>query len=210
MTASERDHSISTDDEEPRLRERLEGILRADALAWGALTRAQAFHNATKAAPEWRIVAGCLYQAVWNHLTGRPAGHGVNDVDLAYYDASDLSWDAEDAVIRAGAPWFADLGAPIEIKNQARVHLWYEARFGQPYAPLDSVADGVRRYASRTHAIAAHLDDADRIEIFAPYGLSDVFAMRITPNRIMENRETHERKAMRAKAHWPELTVAPW
>jgi uncharacterized protein len=57
---------------------------------------------ATMDLPDWYLVAGCLYQTVWNTVTGQPPEAGILDYDLAYFDASDLSWDAEDAVIQAG------------------------------------------------------------------------------------------------------------
>ena len=82
--------------------------------------------------PGWHLVAGCLYQTVWNVATGQPPEAGILDYDLAYFDGSDLSWDAEDAVIRAGQRVFAGLPAPVQIRNQARVHLWYEQKFGIP------------------------------------------------------------------------------
>ena len=44
--------------------------------------------------------SGAVYQAVWNDVTGRPAGYGIKDYDLGYFDP-DASWDAEDAVIAA-------------------------------------------------------------------------------------------------------------
>jgi hypothetical protein len=82
--------------------------------------------------PGWYLVAVCLYQTVWNVITGRPPEAGILDYDLVYFDGSDLSWEAEDAVIRAGNEVFAGLPAPAEIRNQARVHLWYEEKFGIP------------------------------------------------------------------------------
>src|SRR5215475_12971454 len=85
--------------------------------------------------PGWYLVAGCLYQTVWNVVTGQPPEAGILDYDLAYFDAADLSWDAEDAVIRAGSQVFAGLPAPVEIRNQARVHLWYEPKYGIPCPP---------------------------------------------------------------------------
>jgi hypothetical protein len=41
--------------------------------------------------PQWRIVAGCLYQTVWNVLTNKPARTGIKDYDLIYFDDTDLS-----------------------------------------------------------------------------------------------------------------------
>jgi hypothetical protein len=50
--------------------------------------------------PDWLVFSGAVYQPVLNHLTGRPLDYGIKDYDLAYFDASDLSYEAEDAVIR--------------------------------------------------------------------------------------------------------------
>src|SRR6266496_6144066 len=72
--------------------------------------------------PDWYLVAGCLYQTVWNVVTGQPPESGILDYDLAYYDSSDLSWQAEDAIIQEGCRLFGDLPAPVQIRNQARVH----------------------------------------------------------------------------------------
>ena len=89
--------------------------------------------------PGWYLVAGCLYQTVWNVVTGQPPEAGILDYDLAYFDDSDLSWDAEDAVIKAGDEIFAGLPAPVQIRNQARVHLWYQEKFGVPCPPHESL-----------------------------------------------------------------------
>ena len=43
---------------------------------------------------------GAVYQPVLNHLTSRPLDYGIKDFDLAYFDSSDLSYEAEDAIIR--------------------------------------------------------------------------------------------------------------
>ena len=88
--------------------------------------------------PGWYLVAGCLYQTVWNVATGQPPEAGILDYDLAYFDAADLSWEAEDAVIRAANNAFAHLPAPVQIRNQARMHLRYEQKFGLPCPPHES------------------------------------------------------------------------
>jgi hypothetical protein len=88
--------------------------------------------------PGWHLTSGCLFQTVWNVITDRPPTEGIRDYDLFYFDDTDLSWDAEDAVIKTGARIFAGLPAVVEIRNEARVHLWYEGHFGVPCAPYDS------------------------------------------------------------------------
>lgn len=158
--------------------------------------------------PDCWLVSGAIYNTVWNVLTGRNPLTGIKDIDLFYFDP-DVSWDAEDKVIRRAEGHFAP-APPVEIRNQARVHLWYEDHFGEPYPPLRSAREGIDRFACRTHAIGARLMGNDQIELYAPYGLDDVFSFRVVPNPILNNRATHEAKAARQKAIWPELTILPW
>ena len=64
---------------------------------------------------------GSVFQTVWNVLDGRNPTAGISDYDVFYFDASDLSWDAEDAVVKRAADLFGDLDVAIEIRNEARV-----------------------------------------------------------------------------------------
>jgi len=160
--------------------------------------------------PDWRLVSGALYGTVWNVMTGRPRRHGIKDYDIAYFDGGDLSWDAEDAVIRRVDAVTAGLGLAVEIRNQARVHLWFERRFGIAVPPLRSTDESLTRYASIVHAVGVRLRADGTLDIVAPLGLDDLFAMRIRPNRVLDNGPSHEEKAARAKTMWPEVTVESW
>lgn len=162
------------------------------------------------ALPDHLLVAGAIYNEVWNHLTERPTLTGVNDLDVFYFDASDLGWDAEDRVIQLCEARFGALPVPVQVRNQARVHLWFEQKFGSPFSPLTSAAEMLGRYASKTHAVGARLDADDQLEIVAPFGLDDLFSFRMVPNPVLDNRVSHASKGARAKAIWPELTVIPW
>jgi hypothetical protein len=188
---------------------RLAAIVRADPDLMRLLAAARDL-----ALPQWRLVAGCLYQTVWNVLTGRPRGHGIRDYDLIYFDATDLSWEAEDAVLRRAANFLASRLAacvgPVEIRNQARVHLWFESRFGSPYPPLPSADAALSRYAAFVHAVGVRLEPDDSLSIAAPFGLADLFGLVLRPNLAIANRTTYAAKAERMRALWPELTVLPW
>lgn len=186
-------------------RDALEAIIRARPVLMTVLEGLRVM-----ALPDHLLVAGAIYNEVWNHLTGRPALTGVNDIDVFYFDDSDIGWDAEDRVIKACDMRFAGLPLPVQVRNQARVHLWYEQKFGSPFSPLTSSAEMLGRYASRTHAVGARLDARGAMEIVAPFGLDDLFSFRMVPNPVLDNRVSHTSKGARAKAIWPELTVIPW
>src|SRR5580698_11275958 len=67
-----------------------------------------------------------------------------------------------------------------------------------------------RTHASATHAVGVRLLQDDQLDVFAPFGLENIFAMVIRPNYALPNRETHQRKAARGKSVWPEVTIVPW
>jgi hypothetical protein len=160
---------------------------------------------------DWWLTAGVLFQTVWNSLTGRPPGTGIRDADLFYFDV-DTSWEAEDAVIRAGAELFADLPVPVEIRNEGRVHLWYADHFGVPGpTAFRSAAEAIDGFAAICCSYGVRVGPGGEPQVYAPYGFDDVFGMVVRPNpRSPAPRHVYEGKAERWLQHWPELTVLPW
>ena len=186
-------------------RRALEAIIRSEPLLMQVLDAL-----ARLELPDALLVSGAIYNVVWNRLTGRPALRGVNDIDVFYFDASDLGWEAEDRAIKALDLALGPMPLPVQLRNQARVHLWFEQRFGIPFSPLRSSAEMLERFASRTHAVGARLDGAGRLQIVAPFGLDDMFSFRMVPNPVLNNRPAHDSKSVRCKALWPELTIVAW
>ena len=180
---------------EAALEQRLEAILRDAPSLMGVMAIA-----CDLALPDWMIFSGAIYQKAVNHLTGRDPDYGLKDYDLGYFDAGDLSYDAEDRVIRrAAAAYPAPLDTLVEVRNQARVHLWFEDRFGEPYVPLS-------RFTTTMFAVGARLEPDGRLSIFAPFGLSDLFALRLVPNPLRRTKG-FSRTAAAAMVRWPELTL---
>jgi hypothetical protein len=182
-----------------------QAALRRNRALTEVLTRACALDL-----PGWYLVAGCLYQTVWNVVTGQPAEAGILDYDLVYFDDSDLSWAAEDAVIAAGSEIFAGLPAPVQIRNQARVHLWYEQKFGRPCPPHTSAEAAIDTYEATTACLGVRLEPGGQWRIYAPHGLSDVFNLVVRPNPVLAPREVYQAKTARWGQQWPQLTVLPW
>jgi hypothetical protein len=157
--------------------------------------------------PDWLVFSGAVYQPVLNHLTGRASNYGIKDYDLAYFDSTDLSYEAEDAVIRRVTSAFDEpLRHMVQVRNQARVHLWFERKFGEPYTPLSSTAEALERFVSPLFAVAVRLELDGRLHIEAPFGLADLFSLRLRPN---PRRKTigFARVAADLARRWPELTV---
>lgn len=161
--------------------------------------------------PDWMIFSGAVYQPVLNHLTGRPLDYGIKDYDVAYHDDRDTSYEAEDVVIqRVAAAFEPPLRDLVEVRNQARVHLWFADKFGadEPYPALGSSAEALERFVATAFCVGVRLQADDTLRIWAPFGLDDLFALRLRPNPLrVKGAGGWERTTASAKARWPEISI---
>lgn len=149
------------------------------------------------------LTAGCIFQAVWNRTYRRPASWGVNDYDVFYFD-EDLSWEAENEVIVAAQALFSNLDVKVELRNQARVHLWFSDRFGSAYSPLRSAKEGIDRFLICATCVGLSIDSG---EIYAPYGLAELEqgVLRMNPN--FPQPELYEKKVLSYQQRWEWLST---
>jgi hypothetical protein len=160
------------------------------------------------ALPDCWLVSGAVFQTVWNKLTGRAPTHGIRDYDIFYFDPV-TSWDAEDFAIKHAAQLFAGIDASIEVRNQARVHLWYPEKFGAPYPPATRATDGIDRFLMHCAQVGVARRGTS-YAVYAPHGLDDVETLTIRPNKTGNFRaDRYLEKAWRWKSVWPELTIVP-
>jgi hypothetical protein len=158
-------------------------------------------------APNACLVAGSIYQALWNALSDRPAAEGVKDYDLFYFD-DDLSYEAEDRVIQRARHLFADLDVLIDVKNEARVHLWYPQRFGGDYPPLHRVEDGIARFLVRSTCVGVMPQVDGALRLIAPYGTAETEAGILRPNPLWcPDMVRFRAKAESYRARWPWLQI---
>jgi hypothetical protein len=172
--------------------------------------------------PQWALTAGCVFQTFWNLAVDAPPAAvaesggadpmaGIRDYDMFYFDASDLSYEAEDAVIRRCQAACADLDIELEPRNEARVHLWYGDKFGIGIEPYRDVIHAISSFAAPCCAVGLRLDRDGRLTVLAPCGLDDLFTLTMRPNPIgIAPRHVYETKAARWSATWPQLNVLPW
>ena len=154
--------------------------------------------------PNAILTAGCLVQVAWNLRSGRDAAFGIKDYDVFYFDDSDLSWEAEDSVIRRAAELLGDVGGTVEIRNQARVHLWYREKFGAGYPQLSKAEDGIDRYLTCCTRIGIRVADGS---LYAPDGLADLWNGILKINPLNSQPILFRRKCDEYLFRWPWLTV---
>src|SRR5258708_6380797 len=134
--------------------------------------------------------------------------HGIEDYDIFYFDP-DMSWQAEDAVIRRLQDSPAARGVKIEVRNQARVHLWYPQKHGLPYPALQSSTEGIDRFLTRNTQIGIRRRHGG-YEVYAPNGFDDVARMIVRPNPGPNfSAESYDAKTARWKKVWPGITGLP-
>jgi uncharacterized protein len=158
---------------------------------------------------DWWLTAGSLTATVWNLRSGRAANQGIRDYDLAYF-SEDTSQEAEDEVRRTAAALFADLDGAVTVRNQARTHLWYGEEFGIAYPPLTSASEGLLRQPVLASTIGMKCTGADFFDVYAPFGLSDVWDMVARPNRALPLTKVYDEVTARSQVRWPRLVIYPW
>ena len=150
-----------------------------------------------------------LYRTVWNMRMGRSPESGLSRYDVYYY-AEDLSAEAEEDVGVLGAKLFADLGITVRLRNQARAHLWLPQRYGIAYPPLTTAAEGILRLPCSAEVAGLKRTGEDFIDMYAPFGLGDIWTMSVRPNRALPLAAAYAEKTGRWQAQWPMLSVFAW
>lgn len=155
----------------------------------------------------WCIGAGAVRNLVWDALAGKTERSMLSDVDIAYFDASDVSADRDrqlQARLEARVP-----DVPWEVTNQAGVHLWFEQYFGHAVAPVHSLAAAVATWPEFATSVGVFLADDERIEVIAPLGLDDLFTMTVRHNPARASVANYQARVAQKKYHqrWPGVTI---
>ena len=157
--------------------------------------------------PDWVVGAGVIRDLVWDEMHAGFSAARVRDVDVAFFDPSDLSPERDLEVQRALEH---RLGAvPWEAKNQAAVHTWFERVFGYPVEPLTSIADAVGTWPETATSVAVRLEPDESLRIIAPYGLEDLLngTCRRNPRRVTMELYRRRLLSKRVAERWPKVRV---
>jgi hypothetical protein len=182
----------------------LTAIVAQNKLVYDVLKRASSLHI-----DHYYIGAGCITQSVWNYLSGFPLDYGIKDIDFVYYNDNDLSEEAENETIRLLNNEFHGLAIKLDVKNQARVHIWYKNHFGYEIRPYKSLEEAINTWPTTSSAIGVR-KQGNEWKVYAPFGLNDLFGMVVRANKAQITKEIYEQKATNWVSKWTELKVIPW
>ncbi|WP_259048198.1 nucleotidyltransferase family protein [Klebsiella sp. BIGb0407] len=124
------------------------------------------------------IGAGFVRNAVWDHLHGYGQRAITGDVDVVWFNAQNCSLEhdigLEKTLIQRSSAY------NWSVKNQARMHQ------RNNNAPYSSTENALRYWTETATAVAVRVSDTNNIEIIAPYGLDDLFGLRLRPTPPFE------------------------
>lgn len=157
--------------------------------------------------PDAWIGGGFIRNAVWDRLHGFAIDITRSDIDVGFFEAAPAPDDQEsgyEAALTSLCP-----GLDWTARNQARMHAY------NGHEPYRDMLDAATHWVARCNAVALRLGADNRIELLAPFGLEDVFAMRVHPTPIyLTTPERTERfyemmEAKRWNLRWPGVRITP-
>jgi len=147
------------------------------------------------ALPDWCIAAGFVRNRVWDHLHGISPPRPPADIDVLYYDASDLSKETEQTF---EARLERLLPAPWQVRNQARMHIWK----GLPQHT--STSDSMIYWLETVTAVGVRLEADDSLSVIAPLGTDDLLGLCCRPTAFGRERRSEYDDRIASK-RWREL-----
>jgi hypothetical protein len=153
--------------------------------------------------PESYLAAGAIRNTVWDALHGWTRSRPQSDLDVIYFDPVNLSNDAEDR-LRVALPEYK-----WEVTNQATVHDWQSLATGREIPAYDSIAASMASWPETATAVGARLSDHGAMEFIAPYGLVDLFALRLRPSPAASDPSAYTSRLRQKAWHlcWPRLVI---
>ena len=152
--------------------------------------------------------AGCISQTIFNYYHGYDLEKNINDYDIVYFD-NNLTYEKEDKIIKEIKLLCNDINVNLDIKNQARVHLWSLKSLGRQIKQIYSLESAIRGWGPTITCIGVKFKNND-LEIFAPYGLNDLFGLKIVPLKENIPKEVYLNKTKKWKEKWPLLNIYEW
>lgn len=177
----------------------LQTLIAADRARMGILASVRALDL-----PDCWVAAGFVRNCVWDHLHGHVPSALPHDIDVIWFDAPRAA-KAHDTALEQQLRSH-DGTVAWSVKNQARMHL---RNADQPYR---SSTDAMRHWPETATAVGVRLRHDGRIDVAAPFGLDDLFALTVRPTpRFTSDKYPVYVARLQSKnwpARWPRLRIA--
>lgn len=161
--------------------------------------------------PNFYIAAGSVFQTIWNYYDKKDLNYGIKDLDIIYYNAKNLNVDKDREYYSLINDYAKSKGYDyeIDVSNEARMHIWKKEHDGTIIEQYKNSEDAISKWIATVHAIG--ITKENKIKVYAPYGLSDIFTRTIRPIKHKDNtKELYEKKATSWQKRFDNLTIVKW
>lgn len=169
-------------------------LVKDDAWMMDILQNAKALHL-----PDWWVCAGFVRSKIWDTLHGFTERTPLPDVDVIYFDKSNLDERAEKQLEQKLKGMNPDI--PWSVKNEARMHIVNNI------PPYTSSVDAISKFPETATALGLALDERNDVVLAAPCGIEDVLNLLVKPTpyfaETKERAEIYEERI--AKKNWKSI-----
>lgn len=163
--------------------------------------------------PNFYIAAGAVFQTIWNYYDGKDLNFGIKDIDVIYYNNSNLSVEKDLEYYNMINEYVKskNFNYEVDVSNEARMHLWkIEHNQGKNVEQYKNAEDAMSKWIATVHAIGITKVNDD-IKVYAPYGLSDIYSRTIRPIKHNDNsKELYNKKVASWKKRFNNLNIIEW
>ena len=151
--------------------------------------------------PDCCIAAGYIRNYIWDRLHGFGVQNNHSDIDVVYFYNQDLSEERDWLLERhlrtttGNEKW--------SVKNQARMHIRNEDN------PYSSTENAMAHWPETATAIGIRIDFNNDIVLTAPYGVDDLFGLKVRQSPLFKDRSYFLERIMGKKwlSTWPNLKL---
>ncbi|CAH2713065.1 hypothetical protein BACCIP111895_00198 [Neobacillus rhizosphaerae] len=123
--------------------------------------------------PDCWVCAGFVRSKIWDVLHERNERSSIPDVDVIYFDPTNLDelnekkHEEKLRMILPDVPW--------SVKNEARMHI------RNNMLPYSSSVDAIAKFPETATALGVKLDINDKLILTAPHGIMDLINLEVKP-----------------------------
>lgn len=162
-------------------------------------------------APDAYLCAGVIRNWVWSLLHGQSYCFQASDIDVIYFDAEEKSNHRSLQIQQQLQHYSTQL--TWDVTNQAHVHRWYHQAYAtqnrEALRAFRSLEEAISTWPETATAIAIRLNQNQQIDIIAPFGLDDLFHLKLRWNDRLVPRGVFEKRiqSKRFLEQWPKLEL---
>ena len=158
--------------------------------------------------PEHYISGPSVLELAWNYLDNKDLMYGIDVIDFVYCDKENTTDKGEEEIKSLLKKEFDYLGIEFNVVNVARTYFEDKKKMDIDSCELN-LKEAINLYPVIAKAIGIRSKNGE-IEIYAPYGLDDVFNKILRPNKAVEDSDKYYNCVNNLIAKWTDLVIIPW